>query len=80
MFSKMLLAACVVGCASATVLYKETFDEKWEDRWVAGKAGDKTLGKFEHTAGKFFGGEEDAAKGAHPSHAHTRAHPPGSVG
>jgi len=63
MLSKILLGACTVACASATVLYKETFDGKWEDRWVAGKAGDKTLGKFEHTAGKFFGGEEDAAKG-----------------
>jgi len=63
MFSKMLMGACMVACASATTFFKETFDDSWEERWVAGKAGDKTLGKFEHTAGKYFGGEEAGAKG-----------------
>jgi calreticulin len=59
----MLLAACFVACASATVLFKETFDDTWEERWAEGKAGDKTLGKFELTAGKYYGGEEADAKG-----------------
>jgi calreticulin len=62
MLSKFVLA-CVAATASAEVLYKETFGEKWEDSWVTGKAGDKSLGKFTHTAGKFFGGDEADAKG-----------------
>ena len=40
-----------------------TFGPDWEKSWVTGKAGDKELGKWELTAGDYYGGDEEAAKG-----------------
>merc|ERR1740117_69942 len=60
---RVVLAAALVAAASAKTLYKETFGADWEKNWVTGKAGDKELGAWELTAGDYYGGEEDAAKG-----------------
>jgi hypothetical protein len=45
------------------VLYKETFGANWDKSWAVGKSGDKELGKWELTAGDYYGGEEADAKG-----------------
>jgi len=60
---RFALGACIAASASAKVFYKETFGDDWESRWVKGAGGDKTLGKWEHTAGEYYGGEEAGAKG-----------------
>jgi calreticulin len=60
---RFAVAATLVAAASAKTLYKETFGADWEKNWVTGKAGDKELGAWELTAGDYYGGEEEAAKG-----------------
>jgi calreticulin len=59
--SATLLA--IVASTSAKVLYKETFGADWDKSWAVGKSGDKELGKWELTAGDYYGGEEADAKG-----------------
>lgn len=49
-----LLVLLAVGSALATVHYKETFDSTWESRWVQSDKS-KDLGKFQLTAGKWYG-------------------------
>ena len=49
--------------ADLPVVLRRTFGGDWESRWKTGAAGDKELGAWEHTAGSYYGGEEDAAKG-----------------
>jgi calreticulin len=63
MAARLALGACLVAVTSAKILYKEEFGEGWDARWVTGAGGDKTLGKWEHTAGDYYGGEEAEAKG-----------------
>jgi len=58
--------ACVLAIfavASAEVYFKESFnDDKWSDRWVASGWKDSAeIGKFEHTAGKYYADAEDKA-------------------
>jgi calreticulin len=63
MAARLALGACLVAVTSAKILYKEEFGEGWDARWVTGAGGDKTLGKWEHTAGDYYGGDEAEAKG-----------------
>jgi len=46
----------LLAWASATVHFKEDFDNGWESRWVYSTADDDSgsAGKFAHTAGKYF--------------------------
>jgi len=53
-FSVLLLAAV----ASATTHFKETFGDDWESRWVTSNW-KSDLGKWKHTAGPFFGDEQE---------------------
>jgi len=55
------ILALAAATVSAKVLYKETFDSHWEDRWV--NAGD---GKFALSAGDFYG-DAEADKGLQTS-------------
>jgi calreticulin len=55
--------AVLIGCvaiASAKVYFKETFDKDWEKRWVFStfKESEGTQGKWEVSAGKFYGDAE----------------------
>eukprot|EP01004_Peranema_trichophorum_P004011 NODE_2964_length_1450_cov_134.246420_g2569_i0.p1 GENE.NODE_2964_length_1450_cov_134.246420_g2569_i0~~NODE_2964_length_1450_cov_134.246420_g2569_i0.p1 ORF type:complete len:400 (-),score=111.10 NODE_2964_length_1450_cov_134.246420_g2569_i0:192-1391(-) len=61
---KTFLLSLVVSLAFATVHYKETFDSSWGSRWIhADRSG---LGKFELTAGKWYG-DKEADKGIQTS-------------
>jgi calreticulin len=64
---RAVIASALVAAASAKTLYKETFDDGWDKRWVTGAAGDKSLGEWKHTAGEYYGGDEAAAKGIETS-------------
>jgi len=62
-----LLIAVIIGfiaIASAKVHFKETFDKNWESRWVPStfKESEGTQGKWEVSAGKFYG-DAEADKG-----------------
>lgn len=59
----VLLALLVVG-ASATVHFKETFDDKWASRWTKStfKVSEGTAGEMKLTAGKWYG-DAEADKG-----------------
>jgi len=49
------LLACV-GLLNATIYFKEEFDSpKWAERWVQSEFSGKEFGKFDWTAGKFYG-------------------------
>jgi calreticulin len=59
----MRRACLLAAVASAKVYFKETFDGKWEDRWVLSdwkKAGE--AGEFKVSAGDYFG-DAEADKG-----------------
>lgn len=60
--SRAVLAACLMAAsASATVFFKENFDDKWESRWVVPtkwKTAEE-LGTWNHTAGDWFGDVKD---------------------
>jgi len=59
MRSSVLLALLPL-LVTAEIHFQEKFDDDaWSERWVTSKHGDKTYGKFEHTAGKFYGDESD---------------------
>lgn len=64
----LLLGAFAVS-VTAEVYFKETFDSTWEKRWThsSWKKSDGTAGEFKLSAGKWFGGEEEAAKGIQTS-------------
>jgi calreticulin len=50
----------VVGAAVGEVYFQEKFDDgSWEKKWLTSKHDGKTFGKFEATAGKFYGDEND---------------------
>ncbi|CAL8108575.1 unnamed protein product [Orchesella dallaii] len=50
----------LAACAIAEVYFEENFDDgSWEERWLVSKHDDKTFGKFESTAGKFYADEND---------------------
>eukprot|EP01132_Coremiostelium_polycephalum_P005327 gene5327-6643_t len=59
--SIILLIVVLAGIASAKIHFQETFDNDWNSRWVVSnwKQSDGTAGKFVHTAGKWYGSEED---------------------
>eukprot|EP00744_Colponema_vietnamica_P000700 GILI01001233.1.p1 GENE.GILI01001233.1~~GILI01001233.1.p1 ORF type:complete len:408 (-),score=171.80 GILI01001233.1:83-1279(-) len=59
LFSACLILA-LLGCASATVFFKEEFGSGWEKRWVLSqwKKSEGTQGKFGVSAGKFYGDAE----------------------
>jgi hypothetical protein len=58
---------CVFNCASiyvkiqAKVYFKEQFEDGWQDRWVESTTWKDAsqMGKWEHTAGKWYGDEND---------------------
>lgn len=57
---KLKLVFCLVACLAtgigATVYFREEFDTpNWEKRWVQSEFPGKEFGKFEWTAGKFYG-------------------------
>jgi len=59
-----LLLAVLLGLyafASAKVFFSETFDKDWENRWVKStfKESEGTQGKWEVSAGKFYGDEKE---------------------
>lgn len=59
----MRRAIVFAAAASAKVFFKETFDDKWQDRWVLSdwkKAGE--AGEFKYTAGEYYG-DAEADKG-----------------
>lgn len=50
------LVACLATGIGATVYFREEFDTpNWEKRWVQSEFPGKEFGKFEWTAGKFYG-------------------------
>jgi len=53
----LLFALLGLAFADPTVYFKEEFGDGWEDRWVQSKH-KSDLGKFVHTAGKFYGDAE----------------------
>jgi len=68
---RITLFAIVLGfvaLATATVHFKETFDGDWEKRWVPStfKEAEGTQGKWEVSAGKFYG-DAQADKGLRTS-------------
>lgn len=67
---KLALISSVVilaSFASATVYFREDFaDADWTKRWVQSEFPDKEFGKFEWTAGKFYG-DADKDKGLQTS-------------
>jgi len=53
----LLLLLLLIGAAQSKIYFEENFnDDKWESSWITSKHDDKTFGKFEQTAGKFFWG------------------------
>merc|ERR1711976_193020 len=51
----------LVGVASGTIYFQETFGQGWESRWTASKwkESEGTQGKFVASAGKWFGDEAE---------------------
>jgi calreticulin len=70
MRSSILIAVILglVAFSAATVHFKETFDKGWEKRWVPStfKEAEGTQGKWEVSAGKFYG-DAEADKGLRTS-------------
>jgi calreticulin len=58
LFSALLLIGIVL-VVQGTVYFQEDFGEGWESRWVVSKVkeADGTLGKWAHSAGKYFNDE-----------------------
>lgn len=51
----LCLLACV-GLINATIYFRDDFDSpKWAERWVQSEFAGKEFGKFDWTAGKFYG-------------------------
>merc|ERR1712093_705169 len=63
--SRLLIVACIVAIASAEVYFEEDFSGDWESRWTQSKA-KADLGKFQVSAGKFYG-DAEASKGLQTS-------------
>jgi len=63
MFRKLQVLLLLVPVIAGTVYFKEDFDgdEDWTSRWSTSTHGDKTFGKFELTAGNFYGDENNKA-------------------
>jgi len=54
-FLLVCLLACV-GLINATIYFRDDFDSpKWAERWVQSEFSGKEFGKFDWTAGKFYG-------------------------
>jgi len=58
---KVSLLLALAAVTSATVYFSEKFDNSWESRWVHSetKKSEGTQGEFKHSAGKYFGNEEE---------------------
>merc|ERR1711959_83738 len=63
--SRLLIVACIVAIATAEVYFEEDFSGDWESRWTQSKA-KADLGKFQVSAGKFYG-DAEASKGLQTS-------------
>merc|ERR1711881_774945 len=63
--SRLLIIACIVAIATAEVYFEEDFSGDWESRWTQSKA-KADLGKFQVSAGKFYG-DAEASKGLQTS-------------
>lgn len=67
---RSLFLCFVVGliAVSATVHFKETFDDSWKSRWVVSdwKKSDGTAGEWKYTAGDWYG-DKDADRGIQTS-------------
>jgi len=61
----LTVIAATISSVHAKVYFEETFDKTWESRWVKStwRQNDGTGGKFIWSAGKFYGDDEEAAKG-----------------
>jgi len=60
----MKVAVCLLAlvmAASATTFFKETFDDSYTKRWVQSnwKKSDGTAGEWKHTAGDWYGNEDE---------------------
>jgi len=55
-----LLSALFIGLAEATTYFKETFDKKWEDKWIVSdwKRSEGQSGKWKLTASDWYGDVE----------------------
>jgi len=61
MMKTAVLLLVLVALVAAKVHFKETFDKGWEKRWVqsTAKEAEGTQGKWEVSAGKFYGDAEE---------------------
>jgi len=57
----VVLLLAIISVVSATIHYKETFDDSWKSRWVVSnwKKSDGTAGDWKHTAGDFYGDAQE---------------------
>eukprot|EP00660_Eupelagonema_oceanica_P010842 gene10842-5899_t len=60
-----MLAAALIGCCSAEVFFKETFDSSYADRWTVSSKKDD-YGEFKHACGDVCG-DAEAGKGLQTS-------------
>lgn len=61
-FKNVILALALFASSSeAKVYFKEQFEDGWQDRWVESTTWKDAseMGKWEHTAGKWYGDEND---------------------
>jgi calreticulin len=61
-----VLLLALVGVASATVYFKETFGDDWDSRWKVSDWKKGELGQWKHTAGEWYG-DKEADKGLQTS-------------
>lgn len=63
-FALVALSSCLLATTvSGTVYFREDFDSpQWDSRWVQSEHSGKEFGKFDWTAGKWYG-DEDKDKG-----------------
>jgi len=61
----LLCLGLFIAAVTAKVWYKETFDDSYTSRWVESswKKSSGEAGKWGHSAGPWWGGDKDAAKG-----------------
>jgi len=54
-----VVAALLLASVSAEVFFQEDFEDGWEDRWVKSSFKGSDEGDWKHTAGKFYGDENN---------------------
>ncbi|KAG0569541.1 hypothetical protein KC19_6G098300 [Ceratodon purpureus] len=61
LFAGVLFGFSLLLCAAGEVVFEERFDDGWESRWIQSdwRKNDGMSGKFVHTAGKWYGDDDD---------------------